>query len=268
MYVHIHMVIQLDCWNCLQKLTVCVLWVGGSVGSMLGLFLNCLCKDFWHRSLEIFLNSWVGWGQRPFAFKRCRKLLGTWPENRRKHISCLGAPMLLPLVLKFCVFRLSKAPVPLSSSCHLSVLMLFISVIVIFCPAQCLWVAAVFSPLVSPLFGPEASPWAYSLVQIPLGASLVLVTLSLLWPTVSPWHTVPEACGQPRSRPGPVSAIGPGEVSLRVGNEHVRGGAPHWPQLGSDCRHCIQGWVWPLETQDCKGPSLDSLFPLWSSVGI
>ncbi|XP_042091877.1 serine protease 45 [Ovis aries] len=65
---------------------------------------------------------------------------------------------------------------------------------------------------------------------------------SSVWPTVSPWHTVPEACGQPWwPKNLDLSRHWPWEVSLRVGNEHVCGGALIDLNWVVTAAHCIQG---------------------------
>lgn len=155
----------------------------------------------------------------------------------------MGLLLCFSLVLKFCAFRSLCVSVSLSS-CHVSVLMLFISVIVIFCPAQCLRAGRCSSLTLSfPFFEMEASPRVLQPCASSPGGILVLVILSLLCvATVSPWHTVPEACGQPWwPKNLDLSRHWPWEVSLRVGNEHVCGGALIDLKWVVTAAHCIQG---------------------------
>lgn len=135
-----------------------------------------------------------------------------------------------------------------------SVLMLFISVIVIFCLAQRYWVGHCPSlTLRLPLFEVGTRPWVYSLVQIAQGRASCSRSFlsSSMWHLCLPDILVPEVCGKPWWSEGlDVTRHWPWEVSLRIENEHVCGGALIDLSWVMTAAHCIQGWVLPL----CPGP--------------
>ena len=154
------------------KLTLCKLWVGGLCWLHAGAFSWIVHVKISDIEVWRFSWLWVVWGQRPFAFKRCRKPFRNMAWGHKKiHFlpwdSFSASPLFWSSVLSApCVSQcLSPPPV-------MSLFWCFLSVTVIFCPAQCLCVGRCSSLTFSfPFFEMEASPWVYSLVQIPLGAS-------------------------------------------------------------------------------------------------
>lgn len=172
--------------------------------------------------------------------------LGTYPDTR-KYISCPGVPsMLLPCFEVLCCLLpvcLSISLLLLSYLC-VSVLMLFISVIVIFCQLSAFGQAtALLSPSVSPSLKWKQAPKFTASCKLPWRASWSQSFLSSsMRPLYLPVTLVPEACGKPWwPKNLDVTRHWPWEVSLRVENEHVCGGALIDLDWVVTAAHCIQG---------------------------
>ena len=171
--------------------------------------------------------------------------LGTYPSTR-KCISCPGVPsVLLPCFEGLCCLL----PLCLSISLLLllclsvSVLMLLISAIVIYVQLSAFGQAtALFSPLVPPLKWKQASKFI-ALCKLLWGHLVISHSYPhLCGHCISPGMLAPEACGKPWwSENLDVTRHWPWEVSLRMENEHVCGGALIDLTWVVTAAHCIQG---------------------------
>lgn len=196
----------------------------------------------------------VMWGQRPSASKRCSKHYGpsgTWPRDLGQTqenawlvpglLLCFSLVLGLPANCSLLSQYLSLSPVMSLCLCLEALYLCHCHFLSSMVP---LGRPLSFSHPVSPSLKWGQAPGLQLWAHCPgVGGILVSVVLILQYVvTVSPWHIVPEVCGRPWwSEDLDVTRHWPWEVSLRLENEHICGGALIDLNWVVTAAHCIQG---------------------------